>query len=108
MSTSRRRGRYWALAAGGIGFAMTVVYVALIISQGDAEWAPVALFVAAMALASTSALTAEAISDVETGRRFLVFSTLMFAVVGMLGIFTIGLPFLVAAALAAIGAIRLG
>jgi hypothetical protein len=87
---------------------MTFGYVALIVSQGDAEWAPVMLFVIMMAVASSAALAAEMVSDVVIGRRLLVLSALVFAVVGALGIFTIGLPFLVAAGLALVGAIRMG
>ncbi len=64
---------------------MTVVYVALIVSQGDAEWAPVMLFVIIMAVASSAALAAEVASDVEIGRRLLILSALMFAGVGLLG-----------------------
>ena len=107
MSTRRRRGRLWALAAGGIGLAVTFVYIGIIVSQGDTPWVPVTLFALVMALASTAALAAELISNAATGRQLLVVSTVMFAVVGMLGIFTIGMPLLVAAALAAVGAIRL-
>jgi hypothetical protein len=103
----RRRGRLWALAAGGIGVAVTFAYIGIIVSQGDTPWVPMTFFALAMALASTAALAAELISNVVTGRRLLVFSTVVFGVVGMLGIFTIGVPLLVAAALAGVGAIRL-
>ena len=107
MGTVRRRGRYWALAAGGIGFAMTFLYIGIIVSQGDTSWGPVTFFGTVMMAASTAALAAEAISDVETCRRLLVFSAFLFALVGVLALFTIGLGFLVAAGLAAIGVVRL-
>ena len=107
MGTVRRHGGWWGLGSGGIGFATTFLYIGVIISEGDNEWVPVILFALVMASASTAALAAEMISNVEAGRRLLVVSTVMFAVVGMLGIFSIGLPFLVAAGLAAIGAVRL-
>jgi hypothetical protein len=87
---------------------MTFVYIGIIISQGDTPWLPVTLFGLVMAAASTAALAAEVVSDVETGRRLLVLSAFLFALVGMLAILTIGMPFLVAAGLAAVGAIRLG
>jgi hypothetical protein len=86
---------------------MTFVYIGIIISEGDTAWVPVTLFAVVMATASTAALAAEVISDRQTGRRLLVLSAFLFALVGMLGIFTIGMPFLVAAGFAAAGAIRL-
>jgi hypothetical protein len=103
-----RRGRWWALAAGAIGLAMTSIYVGLVFSQGDGEWGRIWLFVLLMVLASGLAFAAEAVVDVSIGRELLVISTLVFAVVGIVGFFSIGAPFLVAAVVAAVGSTRLG
>ena len=95
------------MAAGGIGFATTFIYIGLIVSQGEPEWGRVWIFALLMALASTFALAAEAVADVSTGRGLLVLSALVFAVVGVLGFFSIGAPFLLAAVVAAVGSARL-
>lgn len=96
------------MVAAGIGFAMTFVYVGLIVSEGDNEWGPVTLFAVVMALASTAALVAAVILDVATSRRLLAASAVMFGAIGVLGIFSVGLPFLGATAAAVIGLIRIG
>jgi len=102
-----RRGRWWALAAGATGLTMTSIYVGLTISQGDGEWGRIWLFVLLVVLASGFAFAAEVVVDVSTGRELLVISTLMFAVIGIVGFFSIGAPFLVAAVVAAVGSTRL-
>jgi hypothetical protein len=83
---------------------MTLVYIRLMVSD---EWLPFLVFVTVMTLASTAALVAESISSAAIGRQLLALSAAIFAVVGLLGFMTIGVPFLVAAASAAIGYVRL-
>jgi hypothetical protein len=90
------------------GFAMTAVYVALLASQGDTQWMKVSGFVITMAVASSTALAAVFASEGQVRRRLLVIPCVAFAVIGLLGILTIGLPFLVAACLAGIGESRVG
>jgi hypothetical protein len=87
---------------------MTFLYVGIIVSEGNNPWIPVTLIALVMAVASAAALAAATISDAEKGRRLLGGSAFLFALVGMMAILTIGMPFLVAAGLAATGASRLG
>jgi hypothetical protein len=91
-----------------IGFAMTAAYVALLASHGDKQWTKFTVFVIVMAVASSTALAASFVSKEQIGRRLLVISAVLFAVIGTLGILTIGLPFLVSACLAGVGATRVG
>ena len=85
---------------------MTAVYVTLILSQGNGEAVSVLVFVLVMAGASFSALVAAVVKSPAVARRLLVVSTVLFALVGVLGILTIGLPFLIAAGMSAWGAAR--
>lgn len=85
-----------ALAASAIGFVMTGIYVALIVSQGgDYEPGTVA-FAALMVIASIAPLLAQRLQR----RWYLGIAAGIFFVVGLLGILSIGLPFLIAGILA--------
>jgi len=86
-----------ALAAAVVGFAGLVAYVVIILSQGDTAlsmWVPWALV---MLLASCAAAVAAFAAQRSVARPALVFSTVIFVILGVLGALTIGLVFLLAA-----------
>jgi hypothetical protein len=90
------------LLASVIAFGMMIVYLEVINDNGDdpAAWYLIALAVGALLAAYGSSRSAP-------GRVVvLVVSGLLLALLGFLGILTIGLPILIAGALAVIAAVR--
>ena len=85
---------------------MLAVYVTLIWVQGDAEFSVVP-WAALMAIPSAGAFVAISIEHSPTARRILIGSAIVFFVLGMVSVFTIGLGFLAAAVLSAVAARRL-
>jgi uncharacterized membrane protein len=78
----------------------SIVYLGLVISEGDSEiWAWLGWF-AVMLSASLLAWFADRNDSARAGRRMVWISFLTFFVVGVLSIFTIGILFLIAAVLA--------
>lgn len=96
--TRTRRGP--ALAATALGCITLVGYVALLAGEGDSPWRfPPLGFV----LAITGATAAAALGAAGIAHRTVALRTAaaLFGATGLLGIFSIGLPLIVAAALAA-------
>jgi len=98
-----RRIDLLAVGAAAVAGAMTAVYRGVIESQGDGSplwWVQVALVLAALL----------ALAGAPTGHRrrqpVLLAATGLLGVIGLLGILTIGLPILFAAALTLVAALR--
>jgi hypothetical protein len=91
--------RIRALAAAIVGFIGTAVYIGIIVDQGDPEIALLVLWAGIMAGGSLLALIGAVVDKSSVARRLLLVSTIVFAVIGFLAIFSIGLVFVVAAAL---------
>lgn len=85
-----------AVAASAIGLVMTGTYVALIVRQGGGYEPGTVAFAALMVIASIAPLLARR----RQRRWYLGVAAGTFFVVGLLGIFSIGLPFLIAGILA--------
>lgn len=105
--TSLLKDRQWAAVAAVVGFATTALYVALIVSEGNSIVASIPWAVS-MVIGSGLAFAATQIADTRLSSKLLVATTAIFAVIGTLAIFSIGLGFLVAAAAALMAVIRLG
>ena len=102
----RTRGP-WALVAAMTGFTALAVYVVLIIAEGNNSVLEVLPWILLMGSAAGAALVARVTTSLLSARRLLVVAAVVFAAIGVLAIFTIGLLFLVAAAASAIAAARL-
>jgi hypothetical protein len=101
------RHRPWATGAAILGFVMLAVYVSLIISElGNSFWdiLPWALL---MAITAAIALTSVFVADRRMARNLLIGATVLFGLLGVVSILTIGLGFLLAAATAAVGASKI-
>lgn len=90
----------WASrAAGAIGMVTALLYLGLILGEGEPGQLPLALvFFMVMAGAGVVAWYADRV-DVKTGRRMMWMSFVLFFVLGVLSIFTIGILFLIATVL---------
>ena len=85
-----------AVIASALGLVMTGIYVAVIVSQGGDYKPGTVVFAALMVIASIAPLLAQRLEQ----RRYLGIAAGIFFVVGILGIPSIGLPFLIAGILA--------
>lgn len=99
--------RPWAAATFALGLLMLAVYVTIISSQGDVDllqtlpWALLMTAGAGLALAATLA------RKTSTARKLLIGSALIYGLLGLVAILTIGLGFLITGALAIIAITRL-
>ncbi len=100
-------GRPWAAAAAVVGFAMTAVYVVVILGEGDNSLTAVLPWAVVMASGGALAFAATQIADPPVARTLLIGATAIFGIIGTLAIFSIGLGFLLAAATALIAVVRL-
>lgn len=86
---------------------MLALYVGLIVSEGNNTSSSIIPWVLFMAIAATMALASVFVSDSRVARRLLIGAAALLGLIGVLGILTIGIGFLLAAAAAAIGASKL-
>lgn len=86
---------------------MLVVYLALIVDQGDVGFFAILPWALLMAVAVALAFSAAWASDPRIRRNLLVGAASVYAVIGVVSLLTIGVLFIAAAAIAAIGAARL-
>ena len=101
------RRRPWSIGATVLGFGMLAVYLTLIMSEEGNTFGttmPWALF---MLIAAVIALASALVADPRLARNLLIGSAVLFGLLGVVSIVTIGLGFLVAAATAAIGASKI-
>jgi hypothetical protein len=101
------RTRAWAGAiAGSIALADGVIYLMLIQRQGDSS--PVPWVFPAIVLGALAAGAGWIVSPGRVASILLGSSAAVFLVLGVLGIFSIGLPLLLAAAFSAVGVQQAG
>lgn len=86
---------------------MLVVYVAVIMAEGNNSIAEIAPWALLMAIPTVLAFASLLVQDVRAARGLLIGAAALFGIVGALGILTIGIGFLLAAAAAVIAATRL-
>jgi hypothetical protein len=97
-----RRKLAWASTV--LSAVWTVLYLVLIIREGDDTFWEIFPWALAMLLGTSAALTAALSRDGQVARRAAVAATAVLGVLGIVGIFSIGLGFLVAAVLAGLAA----
>jgi hypothetical protein len=101
----RAQVRTWmGIAGGAIALVDAVIYLVLILRQGESS--AIVPWVFAMIVAGAIAAIVGSFSKLGPARVLLASAGTLFVVLGALGIFSIGLPLLVAAALCYVGAIR--
>jgi hypothetical protein len=86
---------------------MLAVYVTLIVAQGGSAWFEVLPWALLMATGSSLAFASAQVVDRRMARNLLLGAAALFGLIGVLSLFSIGLGLVLAAAAAAIGAIRL-
>ena len=96
----------WALAAGVVGLITLGIYIAVLVSEGNNTISEVAPWAGAMIVASALALVGAKANDRIVARRTLLAATVLFGVLGMLAIFSIGVLFLGASVMSAVGHAR--
>ena len=94
--------RIWALAAGVSGLIALGIYVAVIVGEGNNTIAEVAPWVVAMLVPSVLALVGATVNSGTTGRVTLLAAAVLFGLLGVVAIFSIGILFLVASVMSAV------
>ena len=94
--------RIWALAAGVAGLVTLGIYIAVIVGEGNNTISEVTPWAAAMLVASVLALVGARATNRTVARFALLAATVLFGVLGMLAIFSIGSLLLGAAAMSAV------
>lgn len=101
------KGRPWSSGAAVAGFVMLAIYVVLIANQGDGSFLEVLPWAMLMGVAASAALVGAQIQNLRAARIAMVAAALLFALLGTVSILSIGIGFLLAAALAIVAATRL-
>jgi hypothetical protein len=83
---------------------MLAVYVALILSEEGNTLVDILPWALLMAIAATIALASAFVSDSRAARNLLMGAAALFGLIGVLGILTIGIGFLVVAGVSLFGA----
>jgi len=94
------------MGAAVLGFAMLAVYLTLIAGQGGASFlaVPWALM---MAIAAAGAFYSARLEDRRVARKIMIGSAVLFVLLGIASVLTIGFGFLLAAILSTVAASRL-
>ena len=87
---------------------MLAIYVSLISSEGNNTLVEILPWALLMSIAAGLVLASVFVPSVRTARILLTTGAVLFALLGVVSILTIGLGFLIAAALATIGIVKLG
>ena len=90
------RARLLGGVGAAIGLLMLVVYLALIINEGDDSFLDVAPWAFAIVTASGAAATGAAAAPGRLGARLMLLAGLMFLVIGIPAIFSVGFPLILA------------
>lgn len=98
--------RIWALIAGVVGLIILGIYIAILVGEGNNTVSEVAPWAGAMLVASVLALVGARASDRTLARTTLLTATVLFGVLGVLAIFSIGLLLLGASAMSAVAYVR--
>ena len=83
---------------------MLAVYVGVIVSQGNNTFFSILPWAAVMTIPPGLALTAALAKESRVARNLMIAAAALFGVLGVLSVFTIGMGFLVAAAVTFVGA----
>ena len=89
--------RPFAFVSAAIGLGGTVAYLAIIMNEGDNSFGATLPFVAIMLGASSLAVVGAFAANRSVAHGVLLTATILFAVIGILGLFTIGIIFVTAA-----------
>jgi hypothetical protein len=95
--------RRWALAASIVGFATLGVYVVILLVEGNNTVGEIAPWAGAMAVASVLAFVGAMASNGIVAKFTLLPATVLFWLLGVLGIFSIGILFLSASVMSGLG-----
>jgi hypothetical protein len=95
------------VAAAIVALAMVVTYVILIMSEGNNSVSEVLPWALAMLAPALGAASASQMRNRRLARKTMFVSAGLLLALGVLSIFTIGLGFIVAGALALVGATKL-
>ena len=98
------KSRPWAVSAAILGFAMTAVYVALVSIEGGNHFWDIFPWVLLMTTAAVIAFSSVMEADVRVARNLLIGAAILYLVIGFVSIFSIGSGFLLAMAVALVGA----
>jgi cytochrome bd-type quinol oxidase subunit 2 len=95
--TSQRR---WAALAAIVGFALVAIYLTVMISEGNNDTIEVAPWTFGMLLPAVLSLTAWNTDTDRKARVLLLTSAALFLAIGVVSIFSLGVGFLAAGAMA--------
>ena len=96
--------RGWAWVSSALAGATTVVYVAVIASEGDDSFWDVFPWVMLMLIGTGAAVTAALVRDLRVSRAFALAAVVILGIVGLVSIFSVGIGLLSAAAAAGLAA----
>lgn len=99
--------RPWATATAVLGFAMLVVYLTLILSQGGDEIFELLPWALLMATAAVMSFAGVIVREPRIARNLLIGAALLYGVIGAVAILSIGFGFLITGAAAVIAITRL-
>jgi hypothetical protein len=103
---SFRQREPWATSASILGFAMTAVYVVVILAEENNSFSETFPWALSMTTGAVLALTSTLVANRAVARGLLLGAATIFGIIGGLAILSIGLGFLLAAAAAVIGSVR--
>lgn len=98
MLLSMASTRPLAFVSAVIGFGGSIAYVAIIVGEGNHPVGAWIGFALVMMAASALAVFGAFVARPSAARGVLMAATIIFAIVGFLGLFTIGIIFIIAAA----------
>jgi len=98
--------RIWALIAGVVGLIILGIYIAVLVDEGNSTVSEVAPWAGAMLVASVLALVGARASDGTLARITLLTATVLFGVLGVLAIFSVGILLLGASAMSGVAYVR--
>jgi hypothetical protein len=98
------KSRPWAVSAAVLGFAMTAAYVALFSIEGGNHFWDIFPWALLMTTAAVIAFSSVLETDVRVARNLLIGAAILYVVIGLVSVFSIGSGFLLAMAVALIGA----
>ncbi len=99
--------RPWAIGAAALGFVMLAVYVALIATQDGGSFSEAMPWAMFMTIAPTGTIVASQVQDRRTAKILLIGSAVVWALLGLVSLLSIGIGFLIAAGAASVAAIRI-
>ena len=92
----------WAFVAGVVGLITLGIYIAVLVGEGNNTVSEVAPWAGAMLIASVLALVGATASDRTLARITLLSATVLFGVLGVLAIYSIGILLLGASVMSAV------